>query len=95
MGTSIHKANYSKESPMKMMRQPKSHPGGMIGMMNDPGITKEPNVTRTGRADAKSSKKLGLKALLNPAGAIVNKMGMGDTAVGQALNMDPLSLLNR
>ena len=91
MGTSIHKAS----SPMKMMRQPKSNPGGMMGMMNDPGITKEPNVTRTGRADAKSSKKLGLKALLNPAGAIVNKMGMGDTAVGQALNMDPLSLLNR
>ncbi len=26
------------------------------------------------------------KALLNPAGAIANKMGLGDTAVGKALN---------
>ncbi len=44
------------------------------------GFGKSPNDPSKGEG-----RKLG-KALLNPVGAIANKMGLGDTAVGKALN---------
>jgi len=59
-----------------------------------PEIEKESPMKFLGMGKSPSEKAAGggltgkkvLKGLLNPAGAIANKMGMGDTGIGKLLN---------
>tara|TARA_R100000152_G_C6748495_1_gene172112 strand:- start:74 stop:373 length:300 start_codon:yes stop_codon:yes gene_type:complete len=90
MGTSIHKANYSKESPMKFFGRRKAAPAGIQDPKQGVGMDQ---VSMEGGVDPETSSAGGgggargiAKALLNPAGAIANKMGMGDTTLGKVLN---------
>tara|TARA_R100000329_G_scaffold86010_1_gene72635 strand:- start:401 stop:676 length:276 start_codon:yes stop_codon:yes gene_type:complete len=82
MGTSIHKEKSSKESPMKFLgRRRGAAPAPEAFGPTDP-VTGE----RGAPVEQGGGKGQLLKTLLNPAGAIANKMGAGDTALGKALN---------
>tara|TARA_R100000458_G_C8218789_1_gene203824 strand:+ start:647 stop:955 length:309 start_codon:yes stop_codon:yes gene_type:complete len=93
MGTSIHKDKSSEGSPMKFLgrRRAGAAAKAMPMPMDTEGGSVNPNVNaamNTG-ADAGAGGGKGrtiAKALLNPAGAIANKMGMGDTGLGKVLN---------
>jgi hypothetical protein len=82
MGTSIHKNKSSEGSPVKFLgrRRGAAPAPEALGAL-DP-VTGE----RSAPVEQGGSKGQLLKTLLNPAGAIANKMGAGDTALGKALN---------
>ena len=87
MGTSIHKNKSSEGSPMNFLGRRRAANAAAMGAEEMPGAANAAMGAGGGRA-----RGIG-KALLNPAGAIANKMGMGDTALGKVLN--PMSMLNR
>ena len=72
MGTSIHKDKSSEGSPMKFLGRRKA------GEMPDA-------VDAAAGAGGVGGQGLA-KTLLNPAGAIADKMGKGDTGLGKVLN---------
>ena len=79
MGTSIHKDKSSKGSPMKFLGRRRAANAAAMGAEEMPGAA-------NAAMGAGGDKGQLLKTLLNPAGAIANKMGAGDTALGKALN---------
>ena len=89
MGTSIHKNKSSEGSPMKFLGRRRAARAAAMGAEEMPGAA---NAAMGMGMGGGRGRGIG-KALLNPAGAIANKMGMGDTALGKVLN--PMSMLNR
>ena len=91
MGTSIHKDKSSEGSPMNFLgrrgrrQAPAADPRGSL----DPVTGEMTPAPEQGGGRGRNI----AKALLNPAGAIANKMGMGDTALGKVLN--PLSMFKK
>jgi len=80
MGTSIHKEKSSEGSPMKFLGRRRAARAAAMGAEEMPGAVDAAMGAGGGRA-----RGIG-KALLNPAGAIANKMGMGDSTLGKVLN---------
>ena len=82
-GRQVIRASFNQGGKMKVRKANKGMKYNLGGMLGGLGKAMAPNPNST----AKSA----VMGFLNPAGAIADKMGLGDTGIGKALN--PLKAL--